>query len=113
MGVNCRAVSPAAHWLVTTPEITPGCIDDLLPLFAGLQPSGPSGRAQCQRLPAAMVRTHSRACSLSVMAGNRRRSSTAAENSPPWSKAVQIAAASASVTTNITRAWEGRSASAS
>jgi hypothetical protein len=47
------------------------------------------------------------------MPGNRRRSSTAAENSPPWLNAVRIAAASASVTTNIVRAWEGRSGSAS
>jgi hypothetical protein len=37
----------------------------------------------------------------SVMPGNRRRCSTAADNSPPRSKAVRIAAASASLTTNI------------
>jgi hypothetical protein len=30
----------------------------------------------------AMVRAHSRACALSVMPGNRRRSSMAAEKSP-------------------------------
>ena len=47
------------------------------------------------------------------MPGNRRRSSTAAENSPPWLNAARIAAASASVTTNIIRAWEHRSGSAS
>ena len=47
------------------------------------------------------------------MPGNRRRSSTAAENSPPWLNAARIAAASASVTTNIIRAWERRSGSAS
>ena len=47
------------------------------------------------------------------MPGNRRRSSTAAENSPPWLNAARIAAASASVTTNITGAWERRSGSAS
>ena len=35
------------------------------------------------------------------MPGNRRRSSTAAENSPPWLNAARIAAASASVTTNM------------
>jgi hypothetical protein len=32
---------------------------------------------------AAMVRAHSRAAALSVMAGNSRRNSTAADNSPP------------------------------
>ena len=47
------------------------------------------------------------------MPGNRRRSSTAAENSPPWLNAARIAAASASVTTNIMGAWERRSGSAS
>jgi hypothetical protein len=52
-----------------------------------------------------MVRAHSRACTLSVMPGNRRRSSTAADNSPPQSKAARIAAASASLTTNIAEAW--------
>ena len=61
----------------------------------------------------AIMRAHSLARALSGMPGNRRRSSTAAENSPPWSKAMRIAAASASVTTNITRAWEGGAASAS
>ena len=55
-----------------------------------------------------MVRAHSRACALSVTPGNRRRNSTAAVNSPPWSKAVRMAAASASETTNIPVAWEGR-----
>jgi hypothetical protein len=38
--------------------------------------------------------------------GNSRRSSTAADSSPPRSKAVWIAAASAPVTTNIPTAWE-------
>ena len=47
------------------------------------------------------------------MPGNRRRSSIAAENSPPWLNAARIAAASASVTTNIMGAWERRSGSAS
>jgi hypothetical protein len=49
----------------------------------------------------AMVRAHSRAPALSAMPGNSRRSSTAAENSPPRSNAARIAAASASVTTNM------------
>jgi hypothetical protein len=42
---------------------------------------------------------------VSVINGNSRRSSTAAANSPLCSKAVRIAAAYASVTTNIPGAW--------
>src|SRR5271166_4563993 len=38
----------------------------------------------------AMVRAHSRASAVSVMPGNSRRSSTAADNSPPRSKAARI-----------------------
>jgi hypothetical protein len=49
----------------------------------------------------AMVRAHSRATSVSVIPGNSRRNSTAAENSPSRSNTVRIASASASVTTNI------------
>jgi hypothetical protein len=49
----------------------------------------------------AMIMAHSRALALSVIPGNNRRSSMAAENSPPCSKAARIAAASASETTNI------------
>jgi hypothetical protein len=49
----------------------------------------------------AMVRAHARASASSVTLGNSRRSSTAAANSPPCSKAVRIAAASASVTVNM------------
>jgi hypothetical protein len=41
-----------------------------------------------------MARAQARACPLFVMPGKRRRSSTAAENSPPASKAARIAAAS-------------------
>ena len=52
-----------------------------------------------------MVRTHSRACAVSVTPGNSRRSSTAADSSPRCSKAARIAAASASETTNILGAW--------
>jgi hypothetical protein len=55
-----------------------------------------------------MARAHSRASALSVTPGNRRRSSTAAANSPPWSKAVRIAVAFASETTNISGAWGRR-----
>ena len=55
---------------------------------------------------AAIARAHFRASALSVTPGNRRRSSTAAANSPPWSKAVRMAVASASETTNISGAWE-------
>jgi hypothetical protein len=53
----------------------------------------------------AMVRAHSRACVLSVMPGNSRRSSMAADSSPLCSNAARIATASASVTTNIAGAW--------
>jgi hypothetical protein len=49
----------------------------------------------------AMIMAHSRALALSVIPGNNRRSSMAAENSPPCSKAARIAAASDSETTNI------------
>jgi hypothetical protein len=49
----------------------------------------------------AMTRAHSRACRLSVMPGNSRRSSIAADSSPPRWKAMRIATASASETTNI------------
>jgi hypothetical protein len=52
-----------------------------------------------------MARAHARACMLSVMPGNSRRNSTAAANSPPRSKAVRIATASDSETTNIPGAW--------
>jgi hypothetical protein len=48
----------------------------------------------------AMVLAHVRACALSAMPGNRRRSSMAAENSPRFWNTARIAAASASVTTN-------------
>jgi hypothetical protein len=54
----------------------------------------------------AMVLAHRRASALSVMPGNSRRSSTAADNSPPRLNAARIAAASASVTTNIEGGWE-------
>jgi hypothetical protein len=53
-----------------------------------------------------MVRAHSRACTLSVTPGNSRRNSTVAANSPRRSNAARIAAASASLTTNIAAAWE-------
>jgi hypothetical protein len=49
----------------------------------------------------AMVLAHCRALSLSVIPGNRRRTSIAADSSPSCSKAARIAAASASVTMNI------------
>ena len=56
----------------------------------------------------AMVLAHCRACSLSLMPGNRRRNSTAAANSPPRSNAARIAAASSSETVNIRPAWKCR-----
>jgi osmotically inducible lipoprotein OsmB len=61
----------------------------------------------------AMDRAQARAFSLSMMPGNRRRSSMAAESSPCSSKMARIAAASASVTTNISAGWEGASRRAS
>jgi hypothetical protein len=64
---------------------------------------------------AAIVLAHSRASAMSVTPGKSRQSSTAADNSPPRSKAARIASASASDTTNILRGWtrEPRSASGS
>ncbi len=61
----------------------------------------------------AMDRAQARAFSLSMMPGNRRRSSMAAEISPCSSKMARIAAASPSVTTNISAGWEGTSRRAS
>jgi hypothetical protein len=56
----------------------------------------------------AMDRAQARAFSLSMMPGNRRRSSMAAENSPCSSKMARIAAASVSLTRNISRRMRGR-----
>jgi hypothetical protein len=61
----------------------------------------------------AMVRAHSRACMVLVINGNSRRSSTAAANSPCCSKAVRIAAAATSETTNIPAGWVRASRTAS
>ena len=58
-------------------------------------------RGRSSGLQPAMALAHANASALSVMPGNRLRSSTAAANSPPWSKAARIAAASVSVTTNM------------
>jgi hypothetical protein len=55
----------------------------------------------------AMVRACCRAFSLSVMPGKRWRSSIAADSSPSRSKTARIAAASASVTTNMAEGWGG------
>jgi hypothetical protein len=49
----------------------------------------------------AMDLTHSRALALSVIPGNRRRSSTAANNSPSRSKVAWIAVTSSSETMNM------------
>jgi hypothetical protein len=54
----------------------------------------------------AMVLAHSWACSLSAIAGNSRRTTIAAANSPSRSNAARMAAASSSDTTNIGQAWE-------
>jgi hypothetical protein len=48
-----------------------------------------------------MVLAHARAVALSVIPGNRLRSSMAADNSPSCSKVVRIAAASSSETMNM------------
>jgi hypothetical protein len=64
--------------------------------------TGAAGSGGCHP---AKVRAWARAIALSVMPGNRRRSSMAADSSPPRSKAERIAAASVSETTNICRAW--------
>ena len=52
----------------------------------------------------AMLRAHARAFVLSVIPGNRRRNSIAADSSPSLLKVARIAAASASVMTNIPKA---------
>jgi hypothetical protein len=49
----------------------------------------------------AIVRANARAFTLSVTPGKSRRNSSAADSSPPSSKAVRIAAASAALTVNI------------
>jgi hypothetical protein len=72
-----------------------------LGIFAGTQPYH---RAWSGIHPA-MLRAYARAFVLSVIPGNRRRSPIAADNSPSRLKMARIAAASASVTTNIPRAW--------
>ena len=59
----------------------------------------------------AIVRAHCRAMALSSISGNRRRNSTAADNSPSRSKMSRMAAASSSVTTNIPIEWDGRAKS--
>jgi hypothetical protein len=70
-------------------------------------PWGSAHRSQRQRFPAGDGAGALRACALSVMPKNRRRSSTAADSSPRFSNTARIAAASASVTTNIAGAWGG------
>jgi hypothetical protein len=51
------------------------------------------------------MRTHSRACRLSVTPGNNRRSSMTAESSPRWWKASRNAVASTLVTENMAGGW--------
>ncbi len=53
-----------------------------------------------------MVLAHARAFALSMTPRNRRRNSIAADSSPSSSKMARIAAASASVTTNIRGPWQ-------
>jgi hypothetical protein len=70
-------------------------------ISVGLRRSGRAGNG----FQPAIVRAHFRANELSVIAGNRRRTSSAAAKSPHASIAARIAAASASDTVNISRAW--------
>jgi hypothetical protein len=63
------------------------------------------GSSGSDSLQPAIMRTHSRACRLSVTPGNNRRSSITAESSPRWWKASRIAVASALVTENMAGEW--------
>jgi hypothetical protein len=85
----CRTGSVTRRGRVQGSRPLPGCnrLADRWRLGSGSQP--------------AMFRAHSRACALSVMPGNSRRSSTAADISPRCSNTARIAAASASLTTNM------------
>ena len=71
--------------------------------WSGHSPRGRRSRAGGRggRRSGAIIRAQSRAWAVSVIPGKSRRSSTAAANSPPWSKAARTAAASASETLNI------------
>jgi len=87
---------------VTTPE--PDKSQRVLPGCSGVTGHGASGTGS----QPAVVRAHSRAFARSVIPGNRRCSSTMADSSPASWKAAWIAAASASVTMNITQPWNAR-----
>ena len=94
MRSRCDKSSRAAyHALVGSAAIGQWVVSRLLGASRGTGCGG-TGRGFLQ----AIVRAQARACAVSVMLGNSRRSSTAAENSPRCSKAARIAAASASVT---------------
>ena len=75
-------------------------VDDLVLHARGF--FGGRGGNGCQL---AIVRAKRRVFSLLARPGNNRQSSIAADNSPPWLKAVRIAAASDSETTNIARTY--------
>jgi hypothetical protein len=91
----------------------PGMSEAALSIHARIPPRYRAQRHR-QRLPSGDdPRALPRACAASVTPGNSRRSSTAADNSPPRSKAVRIAAASASETTNMLAGWERTSTAAS
>jgi hypothetical protein len=96
---NADAVirSASRNPLTAPPPATTGQV----PRFRRNRLGGCGGKG-CQP---AMTRTHSRAWTLSVMPGNSRRNSIAADNSPCCSNVARIAAASASVTTNMQGAW--------
>jgi hypothetical protein len=70
----------------------------------GIRPCASDAGKPWQDYPA-IVRTYVRAFALSVIPGNRRRSSIAADSSPSSLKMARMASASASVTRNIPKAW--------
>jgi hypothetical protein len=102
-GGERRMMTPLFHLLPPLPFPAPR--------FADRLPCGANWRSErlAPHVQPAIVRAHARASALSVTPGKSRRSSTAADSSPRCSKAARIAAASASVTTNMrgASAWRG------
>ena len=80
-------------------------IEDIPALVAGGLNDWRCGMLRLRQPQPAIMRTHSRACRLSVTPGNNRRSSITAESSPRWRKASRIVVAPASVTENMTGGW--------
>ena len=101
------------YWSVFAPVLMPAFLrdasqappDDMGRASLRLSPRGtqPDHRARWrrQRLPSGDGPDCARAFALSVIPGNRRRSSIAADSSPSWLKIARIASASASVMRNI------------